>query len=157
MGIFGMKAGKVLATLGLCMALFCVPAGANERQSLDELKNSFTSLQDEIKALHDKLKIKEDAKTWFKFNQTTKKLEIVKQRFSLAYFIDKGWKPFQAAAIIGNCVEESNLNPAAENEYPVLNGRYARYIGIAGWSKSASQLKEYARKKGKIGAIFNFN
>ena len=42
------------------------------------------------------------------------------------YFISQGWKDFQAAAIVGNLMQESNLKPTAVNPN---SGAY----GIAQW------------------------
>jgi hypothetical protein len=45
---------------------------------------------------------------------------------AMTFFISKGWTPMQAAAIVGNLMQESGLNPASYNE-----GENAR--GIAQW------------------------
>lgn len=54
------------------------------------------------------------------------------------YFISQGWKDFQAAAIVGNLMQESNLKPTAVNPS-------SGATGIAQWlGDRLSSLKSYA-------------
>ena len=58
--------------------------------------------------------------------QTDSRSRDERARIAMAFFISKGWTPMQAAAIVGNLMQESGLDPASHNE-----GEDAR--GIAQW------------------------
>ncbi|WP_412058362.1 phage tail tip lysozyme [Bartonella sp. DGB2] len=47
MGIFGMRIGKVLAAFGLCMALFCAPAGADVKEDLSAIDKDIQSTRED--------------------------------------------------------------------------------------------------------------
>lgn len=66
---------------------------------------------------------------------------------AVKYFVAQGWKDFQAAAIVGNLMQESNLKPTAVNSssgaYGIaqwLGSRLDALHGQANWSTLQAQL-----------------
>ncbi|WP_412058433.1 phage tail tip lysozyme [Bartonella sp. DGB2] len=49
MGIFGMRIGKVLAAFGLCMVLFCVPAGADVKEELSAIDKDINFTREQLR------------------------------------------------------------------------------------------------------------
>jgi hypothetical protein len=64
------------------------------------------------------------------------------EKSALQFFIAKGWKPVEAAAIVGRLVEESNLDTAVRGD-----GGLAR--GVAQWHADRwNKLTTWAKKNG---------
>lgn len=64
------------------------------------------------------------------------------------YFLDQGYTPEQAAGIVGNLVNESNLNPDAVARNDAGPGRDSE--GIAQWNRDRlSNLQGFAASQGK--------
>ncbi|WP_412057711.1 phage tail tip lysozyme [Bartonella sp. DGB2] len=54
MSDFGVRIGKVLAALGLCMALFCVPAGAGVKEDLSAIDKAINSIKEQLRQFEKK-------------------------------------------------------------------------------------------------------
>jgi len=65
-------------------------------------------------------------------------------KHAVKFFVEKGWKPHQAAGIVGNLLSESGLNPT------VKPGDKGTAFGIAQWRFDRfSGLKSFAASKGQ--------
>lgn len=68
-------------------------------------------------------------------------------RTAYDFFIERGWKPHQAAGIVGNLMQESGLRTHARNAGDGSDGSDS--IGIAQWnSDRAARLKRFAEARG---------
>lgn len=63
------------------------------------------------------------------------------------FFVERGWKPHQAAGIVGNLMQESGMRTTARNAGDGSDGSDS--IGIAQWnSDRAARLKRFAAARG---------
>ena len=77
-----------------------------------------------------------------------------KEKKAFDFFIAKGWTPVQAAAIVGNAVQESSLNPGARNRGDGRDGSDS--IGMFQWnSDRARRFQEFAKAAGKPTGDFD--
>ena len=73
---------------------------------------------------------------------------------AMKFFIGKGYSPHQAAGIVGNLIQESNLNTGALNPGDGADG--SNSIGLAQWNGSRAQaLQAFAAQNGGNASDFN--
>ncbi|QWK78617.1 phage tail tip lysozyme [Ochrobactrum sp. BTU1] len=71
-----------------------------------------------------------------------------REQFAMQFLIQKGWKPHQAAGIVGNLVAESSLNTKAINRGDASDGTDS--VGIAQWNRDRkTRLYAHADKIGR--------
>ena len=69
-------------------------------------------------------------------------------QYAMQFFVNKGWKPHQAAGIVGNLMAESSLRTRAINPGDASDGTAS--VGIAQWNRERkSDLFQHAKSIGK--------
>lgn len=69
-------------------------------------------------------------------------------QYAMQFFVNKGWKPHQAAGIVGNLMAESSLRTKAINPGDASDGTDS--VGIAQWNRERKTgLFQHAKKLGK--------
>lgn len=77
-----------------------------------------------------------------------------RERQAMQFYISKGYSPHQAAGIVGNLIQESNLNTGAINPGDGADGSHS--VGVAQWNGDrAKALQAFAAQNGGDPNDFN--
>lgn len=77
-----------------------------------------------------------------------------KQNIAYRFFIDKGLSPIQSAAIVGNIVHESNMNPQARSKNDAGPGKDS--VGLVQWNRGRLQNLTNFAKNNRGTDIYDF-